>query len=96
MLSKACRHRSKSLERNQSAFVLPRSKYVETTLEHCRRNFKTVVPLPPINQVQTLMKVLWGALFEARTAVDSVLYFRVGSEMSLFCQGLSSFYAGSL
>lgn len=35
----------------------PRSKYVEPTLEHCRRNFKTVVPLPPINQVQTLCKV---------------------------------------
>ena len=35
----------------------PCSKYVDHTLEHCRRNFKTVVPLPPINQVQTLCKV---------------------------------------
>lgn len=33
------------------------SKYVEPCLEHCRRNFKTVTPLPAINQVQTLMKV---------------------------------------
>ena len=33
------------------------SKYVDNTLEHCRRNFKTVVPLPAINQVQTLCNV---------------------------------------
>ena len=33
------------------------SKYVDTTLEHCRRNFKTLVTLPAINQVQTLCKV---------------------------------------
>ncbi|KAL4450636.1 hypothetical protein ABPG77_000992 [Micractinium sp. CCAP 211/92] len=38
------------------------SKYVEPTLDHCRRNFKTVVPLSPINQVQTLMKILEGVL----------------------------------
>lgn len=40
------------------------SKYVDAALEHCRRNFKTVVPLPAINQVQTLCKVghgEWGA-----------------------------------
>lgn len=30
---------------------------MEPTLDHCRRNFKTVVPLPAINQVQTLCKV---------------------------------------
>lgn len=28
------------------------SKYVDATLEHCRRHFKTVVPLPAINQVR--------------------------------------------
>ena len=33
------------------------SKYIDFTLEHCRRNFKTVVPLPAINQVQTVCKV---------------------------------------
>lgn len=38
------------------------SRYVEPTLEHCRRNFKTVVPLPAINQVQTLCKILEGVL----------------------------------
>ncbi|EFN51784.1 hypothetical protein CHLNCDRAFT_37234 [Chlorella variabilis] len=38
------------------------SKYVDGTLEHCRRNYKTVVPLPAINQVQTLCKILEGIL----------------------------------
>jgi dynein heavy chain len=38
------------------------SKYVEPTLDHARRNFKTVVPLPAINQVQTLCKILEGIL----------------------------------
>ncbi|CAG9462750.1 unnamed protein product [Pedinophyceae sp. YPF-701] len=37
-------------------------KYVETSLEHCRRNFKTVVPLEPIQQVQTICKILEGIL----------------------------------
>jgi dynein heavy chain len=27
------------------------TRYVDATLEYCRRNFKTVVPLPAINQV---------------------------------------------
>jgi hypothetical protein len=27
------------------------SRYVDPCLEHCRRNFKTVVPLPAVNQV---------------------------------------------
>ena len=55
------------------------SKYIDFTLEHCRRNFKTVVPLPAINQVQTVCKVgdlngqqwmqgyFWHALFPATT-----------------------------
>ena len=33
------------------------AKYVEPSLEQCRRAFKTVVPLPAINQVNTLCKV---------------------------------------
>ena len=37
-------------------------KYVEPTLAHCRRAFKTVVPLPAINQAQTLCKILEGIL----------------------------------
>lgn len=36
------------------------SKYVETTLEHCRRNFKQVVQLSAINQVMTLCNILEG------------------------------------
>ena len=36
------------------------AKYVEASVEHCRRAFRTVVPLPPINQVQTLCKVRGG------------------------------------
>lgn len=27
------------------------SRYVDPCLEHCRCNFKTVVPLPAVNQV---------------------------------------------
>lgn len=27
------------------------SRYVDPCLEYCRRNFKTVVPLPAVNQV---------------------------------------------
>lgn len=38
------------------------TKYVEVTLEHCRRNFKTVVPLPAVNQVMTICKILEGIL----------------------------------
>ena len=33
------------------------TKYIDGALEYCRRNFKTVVPLPAINQVQTVCKV---------------------------------------
>ena len=32
------------------------------TLEYCRRNFKYVVPLPAMNQVMTVCKVLEGIL----------------------------------
>ena len=32
------------------------------TLEYCRRNFKYVVPLPAVNQVMTVCKVLEGIL----------------------------------
>ncbi len=37
-------------------------KYVEATMEYCRRNFKTVVPLPAINQAMTVCKILEGIL----------------------------------
>jgi len=35
---------------------------VDPTLEFCRRNFKFLVPLPAVNQVQTLCKILEGIL----------------------------------
>jgi dynein heavy chain, axonemal len=38
------------------------SRYVDPTLEHCRRNFKYVVPLPAINQATTICKILEGIL----------------------------------
>ncbi|KAF5834390.1 hypothetical protein DUNSADRAFT_8976 [Dunaliella salina] len=38
------------------------SRYVDPTLEFCRRNFKFLVPLPAVNQVQTVCKILEGIL----------------------------------
>lgn len=38
------------------------SKYVDKSLEHCRRNFKTVVPIPAVSQVQAICKILEGIL----------------------------------
>lgn len=38
------------------------SRYVDPTLEYCRRNFKYVVPLPAVNQVMTVCKILEGLL----------------------------------
>jgi dynein heavy chain len=40
-------------------------KYVEATLEHCARKFRTVVPLPAVSQAQTLCKILDGLLPKA-------------------------------
>ena len=42
------------------------AKYIETTADYCRRNFKTVVPLPLVNQVQTVCKVMEGFLPQVR------------------------------
>lgn len=39
---------------------------MDPSLEYCRRNFKYVVPLPPINQVQTICKILEGILPKVR------------------------------
>lgn len=38
------------------------SRYVDACLEHCRRNFKTVVPLPAVNQVRHFAR-LFPAVF---------------------------------
>ena len=37
-------------------------KYVESTMEYCRRNFKYVVQLPAIAQAQIVCKILDGIL----------------------------------
>ena len=42
------------------------AKYIETTADYCRRNFKTVVLLPLVNQVQTVCKVMEGFLPQVR------------------------------
>jgi len=47
------------------------AKYIETTADHCRRNFRTVVPLPLVNQVQTVCKVMEGFLPQARALNSS-------------------------
>ena len=41
-------------------------RYVETTLEHCRRNFKAVVPLPAVSQAMTVCHILESLLPKAR------------------------------
>eukprot|EP00201_Polytomella_parva_P017476 CAMPEP_0175071536 /NCGR_PEP_ID=MMETSP0052_2-20121109/19298_1 /TAXON_ID=51329 ORGANISM="Polytomella parva, Strain SAG 63-3" /NCGR_SAMPLE_ID=MMETSP0052_2 /ASSEMBLY_ACC=CAM_ASM_000194 /LENGTH=4543 /DNA_ID=CAMNT_0016338719 /DNA_START=12 /DNA_END=13643 /DNA_ORIENTATION=- len=38
------------------------SRYVDVSLDHCRRNFKYVVPLPAVNQAMTICKILEGIL----------------------------------
>ena len=38
------------------------TRYLEKSLEHCRRSFRTVVPLVPINIAQTVCKILEGML----------------------------------
>ena len=50
-------------------------RYLEKSLEHCRRNFKTVVPLVAVNQAQTVCKILECLLPDepSRGAVDKKL-----------------------
>ena len=38
------------------------ARYVDATLEHCRRNFKYVVPVPTISQVMAICKILESIL----------------------------------
>ena len=44
-------------------------KYVDKTMDHCHRNFKSVVPLPKINQVMTVCKILDGILPKALSPI---------------------------
>jgi dynein heavy chain len=41
-------------------------RYVDATLEYCRRNFVQVVNQPGITQVQTVCKILEGFLPQVR------------------------------
>lgn len=38
------------------------TRYVDASIEYCRRNFKTVVPLIAVNQAMTICKILEGML----------------------------------
>lgn len=38
------------------------TKYADTSMDHCRRNFKTVVPLPAITQAMTVCQILEGLM----------------------------------
>ncbi|CAD7696266.1 unnamed protein product [Ostreobium quekettii] len=38
------------------------SRYVDKSMEHCRRNFKSVVQLPAVSQAMTICKILEGIL----------------------------------
>ncbi len=44
------------------------TRYVDPTLEYCRRNFKYVVPLPAVSQTMTVCKILEGILPKVRRA----------------------------
>jgi dynein heavy chain len=37
-------------------------RYMEKSLEHCRRNFRTLVPVVQVNQAQTVCKILDGII----------------------------------
>ena len=43
-------------------------RYVEATMEHCRRNFRAVVPLPAVSQAATVCQILGSLLPKARAA----------------------------
>ena len=42
------------------------TKYIDATADYCRKTFKMVVPLPLVNQVQTVCKVMEGFLPQVR------------------------------
>ena len=49
-------------------------RYVDVSLEYCRRNFTAVVNLPAISQVQTICKILEG--FLPKVSFDPLLSLR--------------------
>ena len=44
------------------------SKYADVSMEHCRRNFKSVVPIPSITQAMTICQILEGLIPKVRPA----------------------------
>ena len=45
-------------------------KYINSVMSHCSRTFKTVTPVIPINQAQTVCKILEGLFSQV---IDSLL-----------------------
>ncbi len=43
------------------------ARYVDVSLEHCRRNFKYVTQLPAVSQVMMICKILEGVLPQVRS-----------------------------
>lgn len=50
------------------------SRYVDPTLEYCRRNFKYVVPIPAISQVMSICKILESILPQVCLLLSGVLF----------------------
>ena len=50
------------------------TKYVDTSLDYCRRNYKTVVPVPAITQAMTICRILEGLLVKVRTISHSMFF----------------------
>ena len=46
------------------------AKYVSPVMTHCSRNFKTVTPVIPINQAQTVCKILEGLLSQVLSGLQ--------------------------
>ena len=55
---------TQSLENKEYAPILMEffEKYVERSLEHVRRNFKTIIPISSVNIVSTICKILAGVI----------------------------------
>ena len=53
-------------------------RYVDPTLEYCRRNFKYVVPVPAISQVMSICKILESILpqVQLQQSLHTLLLYR--------------------
>jgi hypothetical protein len=68
------------------------SRYVDPCLEHCRRNFKTVVPIPAVSQVCCISPTFW-------TSRVSCSCSRINCLLCLWvyycCQNIRTYNSGS-